>query len=279
LIARQVETLLREAVAEDIGHGDITTNAVVSASARCIARLIAKQDGVISGMEMFRGVFDILNASISKWDSASDGDRFARGDQLALFKGNTRSILTGERVALNFLQHLSGIATLTAQFVAATKGTNVKICDTRKTTPLLRRLEKQAVVHGGGVSHRFALFDGILIKENHIAVAGGIRQAVQNVLNGMHHLLRIGIESRSLAELDEAIEAGAEAVILDNMGLEDMGEAVKRVQDKHVILEASGNVTLERVRAIAETGVHIISIGSLTHSAPAADLSLIIENV
>lgn len=271
--------LVREALDEDIGQEDITTNQTVPPDARCEAQLVAKQDGVLSGIEAFRVTFDCLDAAITDWGALSDGDRFKQGDIIASFKGNTRAVLTGERTAMNFVQHLSGVATLTARYVEAVRGLDVRICDTRKTTPLMRRLEKKAVVHGGGANHRHTLFQGVLLKENHIVAAGGIRQAVRRVWEGTHHLMKIEVEVRTLKELAEAVQAGADVIMLDNMSLEDTRKAVKRVKRTNVLLEASGNVTLDRVRAIAETGVHVISVGALTHSAPAADLSLLIANV
>jgi nicotinate-nucleotide pyrophosphorylase (carboxylating) len=273
-----LEALIREALAEDIGQGDITTNATVDAESRCRAVLTAKQAGVLSGMTVFRTVFDVLEAKVSGWTAASDGASFAEGDQLASFEGNTRAVLTGERVALNFMQRLSGIATMTSAFVKAVNGSGTRICDTRKTTPFLRRLEKDAVIHGGGANHRFALFDGVLIKENHIVGAGGITEAVRRAVQGTHHLMRIEVEVTNLEELDEALKAGADAVLLDNMNTEQMRQAVERARGSKTILEASGNITLERVREVAATGVHVISVGALTHSAPAIDLSLRISN-
>ncbi|HNR34164.1 MAG TPA: carboxylating nicotinate-nucleotide diphosphorylase [Candidatus Hydrogenedentes bacterium] len=272
---KSLKRLVMEALEEDIGHEDITTNRTVPAHTRCRARLVAKQDGVLSGMGVFRLAFDCMKARIEDWQAVSDGARFTRGDELASFKGDARAVLTAERTALNFLQRLSGIATLTARYVAAVEDLNVRICDTRKTTPLMRRLEKEAVVHGGGSNHRFNLFNGILIKENHIRAAGGIGAAVYNASGGAHHLMKIEVEVSNLDEFDEAIRAGADAIMLDNMSLNDMREAVRRARDHHVVIEASGNASLENIRAIAETGVHIISVGALTHSAPAADLSLL----
>ncbi|MCC6486378.1 MAG: carboxylating nicotinate-nucleotide diphosphorylase [Candidatus Hydrogenedentes bacterium] len=271
-------SLVREALVEDIGQGDITTNATVPPNVRCKARLYAKQAGVLSGITVFRAVFEDLDADISDWYSLEDGTQFTAGQDIALFSGITRAILAGERVALNFVQRLSGVATFTAAFVAEVDDLGVRICDTRKTTPLMRNLEKQAVIHGGGANHRFALFDGVLIKENHITAAGGVTQAVQRALKGTHHLMKIGVEVTSLDEFDEALACGADAVLLDNMGVEEMQQAVERSKGSKVVLEASGNVTLDRLRAIAETGVHVISIGALTHSAPAIDLSLEITN-
>ena len=273
------EHLVKMALDEDIGQEDITTTRTVPADGRCRAQLVAKESGVLSGIEVFRLVFDAINADISDWDSLSDSDRFSCGDDIATFSGNTRGVLTGERTAMNFVQHLSGVATLTAKYVTAVEGLNVTICDTRKTTPLLRRLEKRAVVHGGGKNHRHTLFNGIVIKENHIASAGGIRQAVQSATGGAHHLMKIEVEVTNLNEFDEALQAGADAIMLDNMSLEEMRKAAKKARGKRVVIEASGNATLERVRSMAETGVNVISVGALTHSAPCVDMSLLVENL
>ncbi len=274
-----VKRLIAKALEEDIGQEDITTTRTVPADLRCRARLWAKQDGVLSGIEVFRMVFDRLKPQITEWRALPDGERFRHGDDIAAFEGNARAVLTAERTAMNFVQHLSGVATHTARFVGAVEGMNVKICDTRKTTPLLRKLEKEAVVHGGGTNHRHTLFNGVLIKENHITAAGGIRNAVKNVLRGAHHLMKIEVEVTNLDEFEEALEAGADVIMLDNMSTDTMREAVRRAEGRRVILEASGNASLDNVRALAATGVHLISVGALTHSAPCADLSLIIENV
>ena len=275
-MTKALKRLIGDALDEDIGQEDITTNRTVPAGARCMTRLLARQDGVLSGIMVFRAVFDCMKARISDWDSLSDGALFAKGYELATFKGDTRAVLTAERTALNFVGRLSGIATLTSRYVAAVAGLNVKICDTRKTTPLLRFLEKQAVVHGGGVNHRFNLFNGILIKENHIAAAGSIQAAVTCAAGGAHHLMKIEVEVTNLDEFEHAMAAGADAIMLDNMSHADMREASRRVQGKKVILEASGNASLDNLRAMAETGVHVISVGALTHSAPAVDFSLLI---
>jgi len=276
---RDLETLVRDAVAEDIGQGDVTTNTTVPQDARCRAVLFAKTDGILSGIRAFRLVFAYLDAQMTDWHALDDGAGFVCGDEVAAFEANARAVLTGERTALNFIQRLSGIATLTHRFKDAVKGLDVRICNTRKTTPLLRCLEKQAVLDGGGSNHRYALFDGVLIKENHITAAGGVGEAIRKARAGAHHLLKIGVEVTSLDEFDEAVAAGADSIMLDNMTLEEVREAVRRAQGRGVTLEASGNVTLERVRQIAETGVHIISVGALTHSAQAVDLSLRIRNV
>jgi len=278
-MTKDLRRLISEALEEDIGQEDITTNRTVPADARCRVRLWAKQDGILSGIEAFRMVFDRLKADISQWDALSNGDRFADGDDVATFEGDARPVLTAERTAMNILRHLTGIATLTAKYVAAVDGLGCRICDTRKTTPLLRRLEKEAVVHGGGTNHRHTLFNGVLIKENHIAMAGGIYKAVENATAGAHHLMKIEVEVTNLHEFEEAVEAGADAIMLDNMGHDDMREAVQRAKGKKILIEASGNASLDNIRAIAETGIHLISVGALTHSAPAIDLSLIIEQV
>lgn len=273
-----LETLVQAALDEDVGQGDITTEATVPLDLRCEARLMAKQDGVLSGMEAFRLAFATLDPTLSDWDARKDGDPITTGACVARFQGNARAVLTAERTAMNFVQHLSGIATLTAKFVAAVEDLDCSICCTRKTTPLLRALEKAAVVHGGGSRHRYNLEDGILIKENHSTAAGGIRIAIQLARKQAHHLMRVEAEVRSLAEFEEALSAGADVIMLDNMDLDTMREAVRRAAGQRVLLEASGNATLERVRAIAETGVHLISVGALTHSAPVLDMSLLIEN-
>ncbi len=276
---RYMERLVREALDEDIGQEDLTTNNTVPADARCRARLIAKQDGVLSGIKPFYTAFQLLEADVNDWGALEDGARFKKGDEIAEFTGNAREVLTAERVAMNFAQHLSGIATMTAAYMDALDGVKCRICCTRKTTPMMRQLEKAAVVHGGGSNHRHTLFNGILIKENHIMAAGGIENAIQRASDGTHHLMRIGIEVTNLEEFDVALAAKADVIMLDNMDNDTMREAVKRAEGHRVVLEASGNASLERIRGMAETGVHVISVGALTHSAPAVDMSLLIENV
>lgn len=273
---KSVKWLVAAALKEDIGQEDITTARTVAPESRCRVRLVAKEGGVLSGIEAFRLAFKLLHAGIREWKSLADGSHFAQGDEIALFQGGTRAVLTAERTALNFLARLSGVATLTSKYVAAVEGFDVRICDTRKTTPLFRGLEKQAVVDGGGMNHRHDLSHGILIKENHIAASGGIHAAVNHARGGVHHLMKIEVEAASLDQVDEALAAGADVVMLDNMPLADMREAVRRSRRKKVLLEASGNVSLKTVRKIAETGVGVISAGALTHSAPAVDFSLLI---
>ena len=271
------EKLVLQALEEDVGHDDVTTRLTVSEDARCTARLVAKQDGVLSGIEVFRLVFELVEAELEHWESSKNGSRIASGDTVAAFSGSTRSVLTAERTALNFLQRLSGVATLTDAYVRALSGTHTRVCDTRKTTPGLRMLEKEAVSHGGGANHRHGLYDGILIKENHIEAAGGIAMAVERVATGAHHLMKVEVEVRSLDELQQALDARADAVLLDNMSIDDMERAVAMAKAAGVVSEASGNVTLDTIRPVAETGVDFISVGALTHSAPALDFSLLIE--
>lgn len=265
------------ALREDVGGDDITTRLTVDPGAQCRAEVHAKCDGVLSGVAPFWMVFNLLDAEIEVTQRMNDGQSFTKGEVLASFVGRAQPMLTGERTALNFLQHLSGVATLTSKFVQAVEGLPVQVTDTRKTTPLFRRLEKEAVRHGGGHNHRTALYDGILIKDNHIRAAGGISNAIERARAGAHHLMKIEVEVTSLDECDEALSARADVILLDNMAQADMREAVARGRGRGVIFEASGNVSLDTVRAIAETGVDLISAGALTHSAPAADLSLEIE--
>lgn len=265
------------ALREDVGGDDITTRLTVEPDAQCRAELHAKCDGVLSGVAPFWMVFNLLDAEIEVTQRMNDGQSFTKGEILASFTGRAQPVLTGERTALNFLQHLSGVATLTNKFVQTIEGLPVHVTDTRKTTPLFRRLEKEAVRHGGGHNHRTALYDGILIKDNHIRAAGGITKAIERARAGAHHLMKIEVEVTSLDECDEALAARADVVLLDNMSQADMREAVARGRGRGVFFEASGNVSLDTVRAIAETGVDLISAGALTHSAPAADLSLEIE--
>ncbi|HNY86061.1 MAG TPA: carboxylating nicotinate-nucleotide diphosphorylase [Candidatus Hydrogenedentes bacterium] len=275
---KAIENLVAATLAEDIGQEDLTTNTIVPPELRCLARLYAKQDGVLSGMKPFRAAFDLMDADVRDWKALTDGTPFKKGDLIVSFEGKTQAVLTAERTAMNFVQHLSGVATLTSKFVSALEGLECRICGTRKTMPMMRQLEKAAIVHGGGANHRHTLFNGVLIKENHVMAAGGIREAIRRAWEGTHHLMRIGVEVEDLGQFDEALEAGADVILMDNMSNEDMREAVGRATGRKVILEASGNATLDRIRSMAETGVHFISVGALTHSAPSIDLTLLIEN-
>ena len=276
-IEKRSHKLIEMALREDIGLRDLTTDLTVDSASTCAVQVVAKEAGILSGICLFRTIFDHVSAEIRTWESLDDGAKFEQGQTIASFEGKTGPVLTGERTALNFLQHLSGVASVTRKFVDAVAGYPVRICDTRKTTPLMRDLEKAAVRHGGGHNHRHALYDGILIKENHIRAAGGITNAISKAKDAAHHLMNIEIEVTNLGECDEAIRAGARVIMLDNMSLVDMKAAVESAMDRGIIFEASGYVTLDRVADIAATGVDVISVGALTHSAPAADLSLQVD--
>jgi len=271
-----VRKLIEEALFEDIGPGDITSEAVIPEEASSTAEIIAKQDLVLAGVLIAREVFRKLDPWVQFTPLAHDGSRVPSGSLIAQVQGRTRMLLAGERVALNLLQHLSGIATYTARYVDALKGSRAEILDTRKTLPGLRALEKYAVRTGGGRNHRFGLYDGVLIKDNHIKAAGGIIKAMADIRKKVHPLLKIEVEVKTLDEVREAMAAGATMILLDNMPPALMKQAVGIVGER-VLVEASGNVTLDTVMAIAETGVDFISSGSLTHSAPAADISMKIQ--
>jgi len=268
-----VDRIIENALAEDIGPGDITTSAVVDPELRGEARLLAKEELILAGIEVFSRVFSILDPGITVESQYHDGDVVRDGAWIARLKGPLKGILIGERTALNFLQHLSGIATLTRRYVEKTYPATVRVVDTRKTTPGLRILEKYAVRVGGGSNHRFGLFDGILIKDNHIAAAGSISRAVERLKSRVPHTVRIEVEVADIKGLEEAINVGADAVLLDNMSPEEMSRAVS-VAGGRVILEASGGVNLESIREIAKTGVDLISVGAITHSARSVDISL-----
>lgn len=269
-----VTELLRAALAEDVGRGDLTTEAAVPAGLRARAEIVAKQEGVLAGLPIVPRLFALLGSTEAEVElHLADGAEFEEGTSLATLFGPAEDLLAGERVALNFVQRLSGIATLARRFVHAVAGTKARIADTRKTTPGLRLLEKYAVRVGGGQNHRFALDDGVLIKDNHLAAAGGVTAAVSRARRRVPHTLRIEVECATLAEVEEALAAGADAVLLDNMRPQEMRAAVEAVAGR-ALTEASGGVTLETVRAVAETGVDLISVGALTHSAPAVDLSM-----
>ena len=271
-IPSTVIELITHAIEEDLGHGDITTSLLVPEKNESKALYIAKGNFVLAGMPFAKEVFRILDASVSFRIFYNEGSKVSRGDVLAEVAGKTRALLAGERISLNILQRLSGIATLSSQFVDAVRGTKAKILDTRKTTPCQRFMEKYAVRVGGGTNHRFGLFDGILIKDNHIEEVGSIREAITLAKSG-HHLARIEVEVENLKELQEAIDAGADIVMLDNMSVSDMAEAVAFAGGR-VTIEASGNITIANVREVAETGVDLISVGALTHSVTAADISM-----
>jgi len=270
-LSRDILNAIRRALKEDIGRGDATTNAIVPLEARMKGRIVAKQDGIIAGLDTARAAYQLLDSDVDFAAQVEDGSRVTRGGILALVSGRARSLLTAERTALNFLGRMSGIATLTRQFVDAVAGTRAVILDTRKTAPGLRAVDKLAVKLGGGGNHRIGLYDMILIKDNHIDYAGGIEEAVRRA-RAARSGLPIEVEARTLGDLKIALQLGVERILLDNMSVEEMTEAV-RLTNGRAKLEASGNVTMENVRQIAETGVDFISVGALTHSAKAFDVN------
>ncbi len=269
--------LFRETVAralqEDLGRGDLTTDATVPPGVRAEGRLIAKANGVLAGAQVAAEAFRLVDGGLELELLLEDGARLAPGDEVLKVRGEARSILMAERVALNFVQRLSGIATATARAVEAAQGTRAMVVDTRKTTPGLRVLEKYAVRVGGGRNHRFGLDDAVMIKENHIAAAGSIEAAVRSARAKIGHMHKIEVEVESLEQVDEALEAGADVILLDNMDLETMRRAVEKVGGR-ALVEASGGIRPDDVGKVARTGVDVISLGWLTHSAPALDLSL-----
>lgn len=266
-------------LSEDLGRGDITTQSTVARNARARGRFIAKEPMVVAGLEAAEAVFSTLDAQQQIEAFASDGDEVEAGKVIARTSGFADVLLAGERVALNLLQRLSGIATLTRRYVRAVEGTGAQVVDTRKTTPGLRMLEKYAVLSGGGRNHRYGLDDGVLIKDNHIALAGGVGAAVKNAREKVGHLHKIEVEVSHERDLREAINNGADIVLLDNLTPEETVRMVglARELNPHVTIESSGGITLENVRAYAEAGVDLISIGALTHSARAMDISFKIQ--
>lgn len=273
--------IIDAALKEDLGlRGDVTSDAVFSDSDQAEAVIRSKGDGVCSGMYLLKPLFTKISSGLEIEIKAADGDRIQPGTVLCTLKGSVKGILAGERVALNFLQRLSGIATLTSKYVGAISHTTTRLLDTRKTTPMLRHLEKLAVVHGGGCNHRFGLFDMILIKDTHVKRSGGVGKALTNAQNfrGNDTSLKIEVEVQSIAELEEALGYNPDRIMLDNMSTVDMKNSVGIVKKscKMVELEASGNITLSTIAAVAETGVDFISCGSITHSAPSMDIHLLI---
>ena len=269
-----IEPLVRAALVEDLGRaGDITTDAIVPAEARAETALMARQKGVLAGLDLALIAFRLVDPAIKARLERHDGDRLSPGDAIAIIEGAARGILTAERVALNFLCHLSGVASATAGIVEAIRGHRARVVCTRKTMPGLRAVQKYAVRVGGGSNHRFGLDDAVLIKDNHIAVAGGIRPAVERARAAVGHLVKIEVEIDTLAQLEEAMTLGVDAVLLDNMGPEELRQAVALV-DHRAVTEASGRITPQTAPAIAATGVDLISVGWLTHSAAVLDIGL-----
>lgn len=277
-ISPLIKEFLKKAIEEDLSSGDITTELTIPSKKNSRARIIAKSDFILAGMPFVKELFLLYDPEIEFKILKDEGSWIKKGEVIAELKGKTHSILACERTGLNILQRLSGIATVTKRFVEEIKGTSARILDTRKTTPCMRYLEKYAVRMGGGYNHRFGLYDGILIKDNHIKAAGGIKKALNNIKKSraFHHLLKIEVEVKDINEVKEALEAGADVIMLDNMDLEEIKKAVTIIREKKpwILIEVSGNVNLQNVRKIAETGVDFISSGMLTHSAEAADISL-----
>ncbi|MDD4356940.1 MAG: carboxylating nicotinate-nucleotide diphosphorylase [Smithellaceae bacterium] len=273
MVSLHIKKIIKAALAEDIGTGDITTEATVSLEKRGRALAIAKGDFVVAGLNVFEAVFHVLDKDIHVKKIITDGNRAKKGDIIAEVTGSLSGILQAERVALNLFQRMCGIATLTAKYVEAVRNKKAKILDTRKTVPGLRVLDKMAVRIGGGTNHRTGLYDGVLIKDNHIEAAGGITAAVKAQRKRLSHHLKIEVETKNIRDVKEALKCGADVIMLDNMTLDAMKKAVDVVAGR-ALLEASGNVNLERVAQIAATGVDFISVGELTHSVRAADISL-----
>ena len=277
LLPLMYEPLARTALLEDLGRaGDITADAIVPADRHASLVLRARQPGVVAGLDIARCAFQLVNPAIRLTMERPDGSVVAPGDVIATIEGPARGLLTGERTALNFLCHLSGVATATASLVSAAQGTKARIVCTRKTTPGLRTLEKYAVRAGGGSNHRFGLDDAVLIKDNHIALAGDVRTAIERAKAHAGHLVKIEVEVDTLSQLEQALAIGVDAVLLDNMDIATLKQAVAMSKGR-VVLEASGGVTLERIAEIASTGVDYISAGALTHSAPNFDVALDME--
>ncbi len=269
-----IDEAVKAALKEDLGHaGDLSTNSVIPERTMAECVFNARQKGVVSGIKFAELAFRALTSDVQFEISKPDGSTVAPGDEIARIRTTGRAILTGERVALNFMGHLSGIASLTNLYVQEIQGTSARICCTRKTTPGLRAFEKYAVRCGGGINHRFGLNDAVMIKDNHIAIAGGITQAVERARAGVGHNVKIEVEVDTLEQLKELLTCKADIVLLDNMGPDKLKEAVAMI-DGRLVTEASGGVTLNSVKAIAETGVDLISVGALTHSAPVLDIGL-----
>ena len=272
-LKQSIDAAIDAALREDAPDGDITSDSVIPRDARSEAFFLAKEDGVLAGLDVAARVFARIDPDVIFIERFRDGAAFRQGDKLARVKGPTGVLLKGERTDLNFLQHLCGVATVTRRYVEAVAGTKTRILDTRKTTPGLRLIEKYAVRAGGGTNHRLSLSDMVLIKDNHLRFVGSVAEAVRRARAGVRPGVRVEVEAASLLQVREALAAGADMIMLDNMPLETMNQAVALAGGR-VPLEASGNMTLDRVRAVAETGVDFISVGALTHSAKAVDISM-----
>lgn len=268
-----IDNFIKQALLEDMPYGDITTDNLIDDNQMSVGYFIAKEDGVIAGLEIAKKVFLTIDNNIIFKDSVRDGQTVKKGNIITIIEGKTKSILRGERLSLNIMQRMSGIATLTSLFVNEVKEYNTRIVDTRKTTPNFRFFEKEAVRLGGGHNHRFNLSDSVMLKDNHLVAAGGIKAAVEKIRSIVPHTTKVEVEVENLVMLNEAIEAKADIIMLDNMSIDLMREAVV-ITNKRAILEASGNMTLKRVKEVASIGVDVISIGALTHSYTSLDISL-----
>lgn len=271
-----IDDLIKRAITEDINYVDVTTDYLIPEDAVTSARFVSKDEGVLAGLEIALRVFTLLDEGVTFETLKKDGDRLEKGDVICHIKGRTRALLKGERTALNLLQHMSGIATATNRCVRLVAGTHASIVDTRKTLPGLRPLQKYAVTCGGGRNHRYNLSDAAMLKDNHIDAYGSLTNAVTALRSKVGHMVKIEVETRTLEELEEALAAGADVIMLDNMDCPTMAEAVRRTAGR-AVLEASGNITAENIRSVAETGVDIISLGALTHSVKSFDISMKID--
>lgn len=272
----EIERIIKTALIEDMNNGDITTENLIDIGSLSTAEMLVKEDGVIAGLDVAKNVFEFVDSEILFEKLVVDGSKVKKGDIIARIKGSTRAILMAERTALNILQRMSGIATITNLFVEKARSYGVRVVDTRKTTPGLRVLEKEAVLLGGGHNHRFNLSDAVMIKDNHIAASGGISKAIKTIREKISHTTKIEVEVETIEGLKEAIECKADIIMLDNMSNEDMTEAAK-INNKEAILEASGNMSLERIEDVCKTGIDVISVGAITHSVKALDISLNIK--
>ena len=271
-----IDDIIKKAINEDINYIDVATDYLIDDNSQTTAYFVSKDNGVLCGIDIAMRVFELLDANINFKLEKNDGDEVKKGDIILTMSGKTQALLKGERTALNILQHLSGIATATNRCVKLVEGTNASVAETRKTLPGLRAMQKYAVTVGGGKNHRYNLSDAAMIKDNHIDACGGIKKAVDAFRNKAGHMLKVEVEVRNFDELNEALKAGADVIMLDNMNCEQMAEAVKIVGGR-AITEASGNITLDNIKEVAKTGVDIISLGALTHSVKAFDISMKIK--
>ena len=275
---KKIDQVIEWALNEDVGMGDLTTDGIIEEETQARGKIIAKDNLILAGIDIVPRIFEKSLLTFNFKPFFKDGDFVPKGEIIEIIEGNAKIILTYERVVLNFLQRLSGIATNASKFASEVEGTKAKIVDTRKTTPGWRMLEKYAVKVGGGENHRFGLFDAVLIKDNHITLCGGIKEAVERIRNFIPPYLKVEVEASNLKEVKDALEAGAEIILLDNMSINDIGEAVKLINGKTVI-EVSGGVNLSNIKEIASMEVDLISIGALTHSASAVDMSMKVEKM